>query len=1199
MSQFPPSAPENPAADTNSVGRGLFLQEGDYWTVGYDERMFRLKDGLGLSFISYLLRHPGTEFHVLDLGAGVPERELAREQAKPSSGSLSMNPEELEASGIHVGGLGDAGELLDEQAKAAYKARLGELREELEEAKEFGNVERAAKVEEEIDALGTELSRGIGLGGRHRRAASATERARQRAKKNIKAAIGRIARHDPELGRMFSRSIRTGIYCSYIPDPRVQVTWQFAGTTPTSLASPFELGGSAAGQGLGPAPVPFNADASEGGPSDSVTQVPVLLEVSPFSQAERTAFVGRESEGSAIRAVIDRALTGNGSIVMLWDGPGVGKSRLAMEMAEYASRNGYLCSVGRCYERDEPFPYLPFVEIIENNLARAASLDDYRRRMGDTLAELAQIAPSLRRIFADIPKPIELPPAQQRRYLFQSFSEALARVARTHPQLLVLEDLHWADESTLALLIYVADRIAQLPVVIVGTYRSGYFEENPALVRTLEELLRMGIRPQKLGGLSKDAIAQMLDGLSQRQAPESLVSLVFEESQGYPFFVEEVYRHLVEEGEVFDTAGEFRKDIKIDEIDVPANVRLIISRRLERLDENEKRALAAAAVIGRSFSFQLLTAISQIDVDELFTVIEKAQQMGLIVPSSEGPERPFTFRHELVRQTLLSGISAPRREHLHASVAEAIERLNPDAAKERTGEIIDHLLKAGSFVERRKLVRWLTLAGKRALDAAAFEEARRHFQSALSHQAAISAEERVGLLAGLAMAESGLARWDAAIVNLRESLEACIDIGDRDLIGKGFSDLTDALILAGRFQQAVETGRRGLSYLGGDVSVDRVLLLNGLSQALASAEGSDPAYEALEEALKLASQLSDPKLITRVVGVRSIINFHFFRLREAVDDGSQCEQMGGSEVPPWQRAVQLRALYPSLVYLGRTEEAARVANELEPFARKTGQSFPIALCRTINAWAEFGKAPDIAKLEADLREVSNTYQTAQFRFWVVISEAQLSLVHLYRGDWTGALSHAQASRRAEPGSSSEGVGIGMLFRQMAYAGDRTGALASLDENRTWMPRLGKKNPRGSWSMLALVIEGFAMLGEGPRAAELSPLARELINTGAVWLWPISRLTRTVAGIAAAAAHEWEPAEEHFQIAMRQAESFPYRLEEAEIRRFHAMMLMDRTAPGDREEAQTPLSEALEIYTHIGMPRHIEMTQALLARAAGR
>src|SRR6202043_1352695 len=177
------------------------------------------------------------------------------------------------------------------------------------------------------------------------------------------------------------------------------------------------------------------------------------------------------------------------------------------------------------------------------------------------------------------------------------------------PNMYLLEDLHWADESTLELLIHLADRIAQLPVVIVATYRGGYPDDNPALVRTLEELIRMGVRPQKLSGLSKDAVAQMLHGLSQRQAPERLVDLIFEESQGYPFFVEEVYRHLIEERKVFDAAGQLRADGQIAEDEVPENVRLIVGRRLERLDENVKRALTAAAVIGRSFSFKLLTAI--------------------------------------------------------------------------------------------------------------------------------------------------------------------------------------------------------------------------------------------------------------------------------------------------------------------------------------------------------------------------------------------------------------------------------------------------------------------------------------------------------------------------------------------------------------------------------------------------------------
>jgi hypothetical protein len=152
--------------------------------------------------------------------------------------------------------------------------------------------------------------------------------------------------------------------------------------------------------------------------------------------------------------------------------------------------------------------------------------------------------------------------------------------------------------------------------------------------------------------------------------------------------------------------------------------------------------------------------------------------------------------------------------------------------------------------------------------------------------------------------------------------------------------------------------------------------------------------------------------------------------------------------------------------------------------------------------------------------------------------------------------------------------------------------------RQWLPVSGQYNRGGSWWMLALVIEGLVMLGQQSQAGELYIFARELVDTGVVTLWPIFRFTQTIAGIAAAAARQWETSEEHFRIALRQAESFPYILEQAEIRRFHAMMLLDRAASGDREKARTLISEALETYTRIGMRRHAELTQALLEKAAG-
>jgi tetratricopeptide (TPR) repeat protein len=213
-------------------------------------------------------------------------------------------------------------------------------------------------------------------------------------------------------------------------------------------------------------------------------------------------------------------------------------------------------------------------------------------------------------------------------------------------------------------------------------------------------------------------------------------------------------------------------------------------------------------------------------------------------------------------------------------------------------------------------------------------------------------------------------------------------------------------------------------------------------------------------------------------------------------------------------------------------------------------------------------------------------------FWDVFSEEQLSLVDFLRGNWTSALQHAQASFRLETETSNRGTGVGTFFRQMSYLDDHGGASALLHEKRAWLPRSGRPNTFGSWWMLVLVVEGLFMLGEKSEAGPLYPLVRELVDTGAVVIWPIFRFTQTIAGIAAAAARRWEAAEDHFQVALRQAESIPHRLEQAEIRRFYGMMLNDRAARGDREKARKLLSEARESYEQIRMPRHIEITDAL-------
>src|ERR1700731_385265 len=175
-------------ASFRSAQKGVFFKEGEFWTVGYGGNAFRLKDTRGLGYLAHLLRHPAVEFHVLDLFGGIASQR--EDESSQSVHGLPRKAEDLEKAGIHITGLGDAGELLDDQAKVAYRRRLSELREESEEAKEFGNVERAEQAEQEIDGLTRELSRAVGLGGRNRRAASASGRARQKINKTIKGGMG-------------------------------------------------------------------------------------------------------------------------------------------------------------------------------------------------------------------------------------------------------------------------------------------------------------------------------------------------------------------------------------------------------------------------------------------------------------------------------------------------------------------------------------------------------------------------------------------------------------------------------------------------------------------------------------------------------------------------------------------------------------------------------------------------------------------------------------------------------------------------------------------------------------------------------------------------------------------------------------------------------------------------------------------------
>ena len=214
---FQAAATAAAAAAAAEVEGNLFRQEGEYWTVVFDGSVVRLKDTKGLRYLARLLAHPGREFHAVDLEAAEAQAAPAAPFGSRASGGgpgLAVRPD-----------LGDAGVLLDATAKAAYRARLAELRAELEEAEGFNDPARAAKARQETEFLVAELARAVGLGGRDRRAASHAERARLNVTRAIRAAVANLARDNPALGRHLAATIRTGRYCAYLPDPRAPIAW--------------------------------------------------------------------------------------------------------------------------------------------------------------------------------------------------------------------------------------------------------------------------------------------------------------------------------------------------------------------------------------------------------------------------------------------------------------------------------------------------------------------------------------------------------------------------------------------------------------------------------------------------------------------------------------------------------------------------------------------------------------------------------------------------------------------------------------------------------------------------------------------------------------------------------------------------------------------------------------------------------------
>jgi tetratricopeptide (TPR) repeat protein len=342
----------------------------------------------------------------------------------------------------------------------------------------------------------------------------------------------------------------------------------------------------------------------------------------------------------------------------------------------------------------------------------------------------------------------------------------------------------------------------------------------------------------------------------------------------------------------------------------------------------------------------------------------------------------------------------------------------------------------------------------------------------------------------------------------------------------------------------------------------------------------------------MAEQLGDQRLLGRVLPPKTLHHLAYMRCREAVDAGQRAVELLRSPGNLWLLADALWETQWTLVLLGRLDGAAELGGQAEALAARLGHLGALVATGRAQALRQFMLTGDIAKYKEFARADLELCRAAGIA-WISLSYTFSGLAHFWGGQWQEALEDLQQAAKLEPPGFWAGGDWGYLFLGKAYAGDKDSALAMLEERRDKLPRPGQANTVGAWMMLLAVAEGLAVLGEGDEAAKLYPIVLESTDTGALIRWPDTRLFQAVAGMAAAAGGEWGKAEEHYQTALRQAHELPNQIEQPEVRRWYAHMLIDRDAPGDHDKARKLLTEAIAMYRRIGMPKHVEMAEALL------
>jgi len=905
-------------------------------------------------------------------------------------------------------------------------------------------------------------------------------------------------------------------------------------------------------------------------------------------------FIGRRSELQSLCAALDRAQAGTDQLVMLAGDAGMGKTRLCQEVVAEAARRNIPTVWGRCFEEPGAPPYWPWIQAIRTQLE---SQDDTRLRvlLGEDAAAIAALVPEVRRRLGDLPPVSVLEADQQRFQLFHAISQLWQRISAESALLLILENLHWADPSSLRLLAFFAAELGGHRLMLLGTYRQTELSRRHALGESLAELAcYSGYQRLLLSGLSRDETEQFLNAADESLSPEVLAA-IHQRTEGHPLFLVETVRFLLAETRTRE------KDAARVLKAIPEGVRAIIGKRLNRLSPSCTRLLSIAACIGRAFSMELLLPLTSESSEE--GVLEDLEEAlaARIIESLSTPDQ-YQFSHALIRETLYDEMLPVRRSRLHLRIGELLEAHHCDEIGPYLPQLAYQFSAALPDGSPTRALDYVRRAAESAAALLAHEEAISLFQHALDVQQRYFSsvhEARCILLLGMGAAQDSAGASEASRKTYLEAAGVARELGSAQFLVQaaiGFETAGWRLGYPGTQAVPLLTEALAAAHEQEDGCV-RVELLASLCRANAFTNRPAEATRTYREAVALARQLDNPSAL-----FRALVAFQATRFfgPEQLDErlAAAREALALAERHR-QHAWAMTELYgwhfSDLVEKGDFEAARTVAAAHVSVAQAERQPFMLAVglsSETLLAMHE-GRFADAEALAQETLKVGRRFSRANA---AGAYGMQMFSIRREQGRLAEVLPVLRHFVSTQPESAIWRPGLALLYAELDLRGQAQAEFESLAaEDFAAIPH------SALWpTTMAFMAEVCAYLNDAARAATLYrlllPYAGRNLSTGnnAPCFGSADRLL----GMLAATRGERESAQRHFEAALAMNLRTGGRPWLAYTQLCYAALLLRKRETG-AERAATLLDAALATARELSMATLEQRCDRLMAQLEDR